>query len=177
MKNIPKPRQLISLFTMLLACAGVMAAGDIAVARNNDQGKGPSDNKGQQQAAKHKHNDKNGHDALGEKLKQNGKHDVGKFGNRTVMAEVQNGKVKNMSASDLPAKRVKSKMKMASLDGGIIPVAAGGGFQLAQYGGYTDYYYGFCFDDGYDFTCYWYLASEVNYLDYTWEDYSPYYNY
>jgi len=169
------------LLTILLASASLVIAGGVA-ARDNGQGKGPpqergqqQESKGQQQAAKHKHMHKNGHNLLGAKLKQNGKHDVDRIANRTVTADVENGKVKNMSAGDLPVKRVKSKMKMASLDGGVIMVPGGGsGVQRAQYG-YDDYYYAYCFDDGYDFTCYWYPAIEVDYVTYTWDDYYPYY--
>ena len=167
------------LVTIMLASASLIISGAVAA----PQGKGPpqdrggqqQENKGQQQAAKHKHVHQNGHNALGAKLKQNGKHEVGKLGNRTVTADVENGKVKNMAAGDLPMKRVKSKMKMASLEGGVFAVpGAVGGLQFAQYG-YDDYYYGYCFDDGYDFTCYWYPASDIDYVDYTWDDYYPYY--
>ena len=167
------------LLTILLASASLVMTG-AAGARQNDQGKGPPgqqdrENKGQQQAAKHNHKHKNAHNILGMKLKQNGKHDVDKIGNRTVSAEVQNGKVKNMTAGDLPMKRVKTMMKMASLGNGVIPVpSGGGGLQFAQYG-YDVWYYGYCFDDGYDFTCYWYPASDVDYVDYSWDDYYVYY--
>ena len=165
-------------WTLALAATTLLVAGDLAAAPAG-QGKGPPDNRGQQeargqkQAKAHKHAHKNGHDLLGAKLKQNGKHEVGKLANRSITAEVRNGKVANMAAGDLPMKRVKSRMKMATLEsGGVILAAWGGGFQLAQY---TDYYYGYCFDDGVDFTCYWYPAEDVDYVDYTWDDYDPYY--
>jgi hypothetical protein len=90
----------------------------------------------------------------------------------TVTADVKNGKVANMAAGDLAAKRVKTKMKMASIDGGVIPAAWHGAAQLVQY---DVYYYGYCFDDGYDFTCYWYPESDVDYVDYSWDQYDPYY--
>ena len=162
------------LLTILLASAGLVISGAVAA----PQGKGPSQDrgqeKGQQQAAKHKHVHMNGHNLLGAKLKQNGHHEVGKLGNRTLTADVENGKVKNMAAGDLPAKRVKTTMKMA-FEGGVIPVPAGGaGLQFAQYG-FDTYYYGYCFDDGFNFTCYWYAAVDVDYVDYTWDDYYPYY--
>ena len=66
---------------LLTAIAGiaVLDAGSMAYA------KGP-----------HKHI--NGHTALGGKLKQNGKHEVGRAGKETVSAEVNNGKVVSMSA-------------------------------------------------------------------------------
>ena len=53
----------------------------------------------------------------------------------------------------------------ASLENdGIVLAAWGGSFQLAQF---TDYYYGYCFDDGIDFTCYWYPAEDVDYVNNT----------
>ncbi len=56
----------------------------------------------------------------------------------------------------------------------IIPVNWTGGLQLAQYSD-TEYYYGYCFDDGFEFTCYWYPAEDVYYSEYSWDDYDPYY--
>jgi hypothetical protein len=153
------------------ASASLLVAGDLALARNNDQGKGP-DQKSQEHGKGHKHAHMNGHNLLGAKLKQDGKHEVGKLSNRSVTAEVKNGKVANMAAGDLPVKRVKTKMKMAMLESGIVPIAWGGTFQLAQY---EDDYYGYCFDDGINFTCYWYPASDVDYVDYSWDEYDPYY--
>src|SRR5947209_8036586 len=74
--------------------------------------------------AKNQHHH-DGHAALGTKLHQKGKHEVGKIGNNTVTAEVENDKVVNMAAGSLPVKKVKSKKKMASLSG-IITVSAPG---------------------------------------------------
>ena len=170
----------VKVLTAMLAGASLLIAGQLAAA---PQGKGPPGERGQQQqqgekgqkqAAKHMHKHKNGHNLLGAKLKQNGKHEVDKLGNRTVTADVSNGKVTNMAAGDLPVKRVKSNMKMAMLqDGGVIYVPGGGtGLQRAQY---TDVYYAFCFDDGYSFDCYWYPAEDIDYAAYTWDDYYPYY--
>ena len=122
----------------------------------------------------HPHHHMNAHNLLGEKLHQDGKHEVGKIGDRSVTAEVKNGKVTNMSAGDLPLTKVKSKSKMASAESGFIPAAYTGAEQLAQYdtsGGY--YYYGYCTDDGYDTTCYWYEASDVDTSGY-WADYDSY---
>jgi hypothetical protein len=120
--------------------------------------------------AKHQHHNKNAHAMLGAKLKQNGKHNVGKFKDRDVTAEVRGGKVVGMAAGDLQPKRVRSKTKMADT-GGLVLASWDGSFQLAQYETYS---YGYCFDDGYDFDCYWYPAEDVDYIDYTWEDYDPY---
>jgi hypothetical protein len=158
----------------MLASASLIVAGDLALARNNDNGKGPPGKEGQEHgnAHKHMHMHKNAHNLLGEKLKHNGKHEVDKFANRTVTADVKDGKVTNMAAGDLPVKRVKTKMKMASNENGIIPAAWGGSLQLVQY---SDYYYAYCFDDGIDLDCYWYPASDIDYLNATWDDYDPYY--
>src|SRR5713226_6150497 len=100
--------------------------------------------------AKNQHHN-NGHNLLGAKLNQNGKHEVGKAGNATVTAEVSNKKVVNMSAGGLPMRKVKSKKKMAGLDLGSIQVAANGEIQLAQT--VEVYYYGYCFDAGLDEYC------------------------
>jgi hypothetical protein len=122
--------------------------------------------------AKHNHKNNSGHAMLGAKLKQDGKHSVGKFKDRDVVAEVKGGKVHNMTAGDMQAKRVRTKTKMAASDGAFILASWNGQLQLAQ----DDvYYYGYCFDDGVDFDCYWYPAEDVDYQDYAWEDYDPYY--
>ena len=110
----------------------------------------------------------NGHSVLGEKLNQNGKHEVGKAGNATVTAEVNNKKVVNMSAGSLPVRKVKSTKKMASVDQGLTRLAANGVVQLAQ----IEVYYGYCFDTPTDEYCYWYTATDVIVTD-TWIDYTP----
>src|SRR6202165_240056 len=73
--------------------------------------------------AKGPHKHINAHNSLGAKLKQNGKHEVGKAGKETVSAEVNNGKVVNMSAGSLPVKKVKAKKKMARLESSHIKLA------------------------------------------------------
>lgn len=123
--------------------------------------------------AKHEHKNKNGRDLLGAKLKKDGKHAVGKFKDRDVTANVKGGKIVEMAAGDIPAKRVRTKTKMASQPDGLVLAAWSSGVQLAQYD-YQDYYYGYCFDDGYTYECYWYPPEDVYYDDYTWEDYDPY---
>lgn len=128
----------------------VLAFGGIAIA------KGP-----------HKH--MSGHGALGAKLKQNGKHAVGKAGKDTVTAEVANGKVVNMSAGSLPVKKVKTKKKMASLPTNNIQLAANGDIQLAQV---DVYYYGYGFDTGVEEVYYWYPAEDVIVTE-TWVEYTP----
>jgi TRAP-type mannitol/chloroaromatic compound transport system substrate-binding protein len=107
-----------------------------------------------------------GHNLLGAKLGQNGKHEIGRIGNSAVTAEVNNKKVVGMSAGNLPVRKVKSNKKMAGLD--HLQVAANGEIQLAQI---ADVYYGYCFDTGLDEYCYWYPASDVVVTD-TWIVYS-----
>jgi TRAP-type mannitol/chloroaromatic compound transport system substrate-binding protein len=116
--------------------------------------------------AKNEHHS-DGHNLLGAKLGQNGKHEIGKIGNNAVAAEVNNKKVVNMSAGNLPVRKVKSNKKMAGLD--HLQIAANGEIQLAQT---ADVYYGYCFDIGLDEYCYWYPASDVVVTD-TWVVYSP----
>jgi hypothetical protein len=96
-------------------------------------------------------------------------HEVGKAGKETVTAEVNNGKVVNMSAGSLPVKKVKSKKKMASLPTNNIQLAANGNIQLAQV---DVYYYGYGFDTGVDEVYYWYPAEDVVVTE-TWIEYTP----
>ena len=137
-------------FVTSVAVISALASGSVAMA------KGP-----------HKHI--NAHDALGAKLKQNGKHEVGKAGKETVIAEVNNGKVVNMSAGSLPVQKVKSKKKMAGLDSGNVKLAANGEMQLAQV---DVYYYGYGFDIGTEVVYYWYPATDVIVTD-VWVEYVP----
>lgn len=164
------------LWVSIVACAGLALASASGAAPPDKKDRGHADQradtKGKGSAKSHKHAHVGGRQALGSKLKQDGKHAIGKFANRTVTAEVKGGKVKNMSAGDLPMKRVKTKTKMASQDSGLIRASWSGSIQLAQY---DPYYYGYCFDDGYDYYCYWYPQEEVEYDNYYWEDYNPYY--
>jgi hypothetical protein len=125
--------------------------------------------------AKHQHHHNNGHMLLGAKLKQDGKHAVGKLGARDVTAEVKGGKVVGMAAGDMQGKRVRSKTKMALQTNGLVLAGwtPGDGLVLAQV---VDYYqYGYCFDDGVNYDCYWYPPEDVDYQSYTWTDYDPYY--
>jgi hypothetical protein len=100
--------------------------------------------------AKNQHHN-NGHSLLGAKLSQNGKHEIGKIGNNAVTADVNNKKVVNMSAGNLPARKVKLRPAQV-----VFPDVA----------------YGYCFDAGLDEYCYWYPASDVVVTD-TWIVYSP----
>jgi hypothetical protein len=98
--------------------------------------------------AKNQHHS-NGHSLLGAKLNQNGKHEIGKIGNNAVAAEVSNKKVVNMSAGNLPARKVKSNKKMAGVELGDLKIAANGTIELAQV---IDVSYGYCFDAGLEST-------------------------
>ena len=118
--------------------------------------------------AKNQHHS-NGHNLLGAKLNQNGKHEIGKVGNNAVTAEVSNKKVVNMNAGNLPARKVKSNKKMADIRFDHLKIAANGEVQLAQV---IDVSYGYCFDAGLDEYCYWYPASDVVVTD-TWVVYTP----
>ena len=110
-------------------------------------------------------NHHNGHNVLGEKIHKDGRHEVGKHGKNVVLAEVKGHKVINMSAGDMPVRKVKTSKKMAELD--RIRVASNGDFKIAQ----ADVYYGYCFDyavnGGIDEECYWYTADDVL-VDDTW---------
>jgi hypothetical protein len=127
----------------LTVFAGLIVASGLAVAKNAH------------------HN--NGHNLLGSKINQNGKHEIDKIGSNSVIADVNNKKVVNMTAGSLPARKVKSNKKMAEVGFGGIKVAANG-IQLAQM---TEVYYGYCFDTGLDEYCYWYPVSDVIVTD-TW---------
>jgi hypothetical protein len=133
----------------VIAISGLLAGGEIALAKA------------------HHHHD--AHALLGAKLHQNGKHEVGKIGNNTLTAEVNNNKVTNMSAGNLPGRKVRSKQKMASLQPEMILAAAPGEFKLAQA---DAYYYAYCFDTPDALECYWYPASDVIVTD-GWVDYVP----
>jgi hypothetical protein len=164
------------LWISLLACSALATAqaSAAAPAQKGGDAKGGADHSKHEGGgkAKHQHHAKNGHAMLGAKLKQDGKHAVGKFKNRDVTAQVKGGKVVAMSAGDITPKRVRTKTKMAMGPTGLVKADwTGGSFQLAQY---DSYYYGYCFDDGYDYDCYWYPAEDVDYQDYTWDDYDPY---
>src|SRR5438132_10328914 len=121
-----------TILNLLVACASFTAAG-VASAKNPHH--------------------KNGHNLLGGKLKQNGRHQVDKAGQAAVSAEVNNGKVTAMSANhpqkgNLPARKVKSRQKLAEMEPQRVRVAANvEGVQFAQA---LVYYYGWCFDDGLD---------------------------
>jgi hypothetical protein len=117
----------------------------------------------------HKHSHINAHALLGDNIKKDGKHSLGSHGGRPVTAEVKNGKVVNMTIGDLKVTKVVAHQKMAGSESGLIKAAYQ---QLAQYDSSPEY--GYCSDDGYETTCYWYYASDVDPNDGYWEEYTTY---
>src|SRR5215831_21302704 len=78
-------------------------------------------------AAPKKGNHHNGKDLLGQKIKNNGHHQIDKKGDHTVFAEVKDGKiagvhVKHAKKGDIPVKKYKTNKKMAEADGLRPPV-------------------------------------------------------
>ena len=137
----------------LLAAASGIAASGVALAK--------------------KKNHQNGHALLGDKIKRNGKHKVHKAGKVDVSVDVRDGKVVNLAAShpqkgNLQVRKVKSRQKLAgsppdSMTPGLILAQ----MQIAQY---TDYYYGYWFDDGEDDWYYWYTVEFIV-VDASWVEY------
>ena len=155
--------------SVLAGCAvALLAAGSVGAA----QLWGAYDGQvGLLQDVAHRHMHRNAHELLGERIRHEGRHEIEKIKGRSVVAEVRHGKVEKMDAEDLPMKRVKEHRKMAGVEGAFLRVALSP-IQLAQY---DPTYYGYCFDDGVGYNCYWYPAEDVNYQDYTWEPYDPTY--
>ena len=83
--------------------------------------------------AKEKHH-LNGKDLLGDRIKKNGKHKIHTTGkNVDVFAEVNNGKVVDVTAAGMRVKKVKSRQKLAE----TTPIIALASMQFAQ----ADVYY------------------------------------
>ena len=134
----------------LLASASAVAASGTALAKKKNQ--------------------HNGHALLGDKIKKNGKHKLHKAGKVDVSAEVTNGKVVGLTASDpakgnLQVRKAKSRQKLAEASPDLVENRV----QLAQTT--VVYYYGYWFDDGVDDWYYWFPA-EVVIVDETWVEYS-----
>ena len=136
------------LFTLVIASVCAVGTAQVSLAKNSH------------------HN--NGHNLLGAKLNQDGKHEVARIGNNPVTAEVKGKKVVGMNAGNLPVQKVKSNKKMAEGPIGNMQLAANGNIQLAQ----ADVYYGYCFTSGLDEYCYWYPATDVVVTD-AWVVYTP----
>ena len=117
-----------------------------------------------------KKNHHNGSALLGDKIKQNGKHKIHKAGKVDVSADVRNGKVIGLSATDpgkgnLPVRKVKSRQKLAEASPRLVQAE----MQLAQ--ATIVYYYGYWFDDGVDDWYYWFPADVVI-VDDSWVEYT-----
>ena len=87
---------------------------------------------------------------------------------REANCDINNGKIVNMTAGNLPVKKVKTKKKMAGLAPGNLQLAAYGDIQLAQM---EVWYYGYGFDTGEEEYYYWYTADEVIVTE-TWIEYT-----
>ena len=152
-----------------LACVGLMVGLAAVVAQPAWSGAQPN-GAGLLKLVAHKHTHIDAHALLGDRIKHDGKHSLGKLRDQTVMAEVKGGKVTNMTAGAFKVTRVKSPTKVAQGGAALIRAAWGGTFQLTQY---DTAYYAYCFDDGYgDYTCYWYPASDVD-MSGPWYPYDP----
>lgn len=123
----------------------------------------------------HKHNQIDAHQLVSSLLHIDGVHALGGIGGLLggkVAAVVKNGKVADMTSGGKPMTKVKSHQKMAEAGGGFIKAGYRPELQLAQYdSGYESY--GYCEDDGYQETCYWYEPSDVDQSE-DYEDYSTY---
>jgi hypothetical protein len=93
----------------------------------------------------------NGHALLRTPMKDD-KYAMGRLATNLVVAKVENGKVVDMSAGQLPMKRVK--------------------VLTANQNALSD---GYCFANNPEFTCYWYAPSDVI-EDSSWFDYDPSYD-
>ncbi|SRR5258706_8534958 len=106
-----------------------------------------------------KANHHNGKDLLGQKIKTNGQHEIGKKGAYIATVEVRNGKVagmhvKHANKGDVPVTKYKTNKKMAFSNGQRSP------FRLAvsqqdEYLGMTYIGYSYIDDDGYE-EIYWF---------------------
>lgn len=125
-------------FTILAATTGLLAAAGAAIA-----------------APKARHH--NGKKLVGDKIKKNGKHEIGKKGGNVVSIDVKEGKVaglhvKHAKKGELPVKKYKTSKKMAQRDG--VQYA---NYQLTQAQSLGTVYIGYAYidEDGYE-EIYWF---------------------
>ncbi len=156
----------------VLASGGLIALSGAAVA----QGKSPQQGdlpRGSEQKGKKAKKHVDGRQALGGKIKQNGRHKLPKAGTAEIEIEVKGGKVANLIAQHpkkgaLPVKKVKSKQKLADAAPSIIRASSDGALiQLAQY---FDWYYAYWYEEDDSDYYYWFTADEV-YVDDSWVEY------
>lgn len=127
-------------------------------------------NQKEKKAKKHQ----NGRQLVGDKIKQDGRHKVGKAGKSDVEVDVKAGKVAGLSAKhpqkgNLPVQKVKSKQKMADAAPGVI-LAAAGDMDRVQLAQNSDWYYAYWFEEDEADYYYWFTADEV-YVDSSWVEY------
>jgi hypothetical protein len=111
--------------------------------------------------AQHHHD---GKQLVGDKLKQDGHHDIDHKGKYTTSVEVKNGKiaalqVKHSEKGNIPVKKYKTHKKMAQTGGGHFIYAS---FQLAQMQDLGTEYIGYSYVDDYgNEEIYWYPVEEI----------------
>ena len=135
-------------FSLLAVASGLMSVSKLAIAA-------PKDEKNEKKAKKQVHND--GKKLAAGKMKQEGKHEIGKKKGHTVSVDVRGGKIAGMQVKhdkkgDVPVKKYKTTKKMVSATG--VHYAS---FQLAQaYSlGTTWIGYAYLDEDGYE-EIYWF---------------------
>jgi hypothetical protein len=106
-----------------------------------------------------KANHHNGKQLIGEKIKHDGQHVLGKKGPFTTTVEVRNGKVaglhvKHDKKGDVPVTKYKTDKKMAFLNGHPSPFRLAA-FEQDEYLGTTYIGYAYTDDDGYE-EIYWF---------------------
>jgi hypothetical protein len=127
---------------------------DLAFAQGKGQDKDKEKGGGQGKAKGAKH--KNGKDLLGEKVKVNGNHKLGKNGAHEVSVDVKDGKIaafhaKHDTKGEVPIKKYKTNKKMAALDAQRSPIV------LVQYQYVGTTWIGYSYIDEYGYEdIYWY---------------------
>ncbi len=132
----------------LCAVAAIFSTSELAIAA-------PKDDKNDKKGKKHVHND--GKKLASGKLKQDGKHEIGKKKGNTVSVVVKDGKIAGMQVKhdkkgDVAVKKYKTAKRMVLASG--VHYAS---FQLAQAYSLGTTYIGYAYidEDGYE-EIYWY---------------------
>ena len=139
------------LLTTLGAALG-LAYGELAVAQKEKE-----KDKGQGKQKHHNHHD--GKQLVGDKIKQDGRHEINKKGAYTAAVDVKNGKIAGMhvkhdTKGEVPVKKYKTNKDMSKESGGSMKKTAFIPVQ-AQYLGTT--YIGYSYvDDFGDEEIYWF---------------------
>ena len=125
----------------------------------------------------------NGKAMLGEKLKSNGRHGLGKKGETEASVDVRDGKVAGFHAKhdkkgELPVKKYKSTKKMAMLRPEPVRVASLSPFELQDAA--ATLWIGYSYVDDYgDEQVYWFpvdivIDGDAGAVDYPYDDYAGY---